>query len=50
MNPVIELDQVGKVYSPGTPAEVVALRGIDLRVERAEFLAIMGPRVPASPR
>lgn len=43
MSAVIELDQVGKVYSPGTPAEVVALRGIDLRVERAEFLAIMGP-------
>ncbi len=41
--PVIELRDLGKVYSPGTAAEVVALRGVDLRVARGEFLAIMGP-------
>ena len=41
--PVIELVGMGKVYSPGTAAEVVALRGVDLRVARGEFLAIMGP-------
>ena len=41
--PVIELRGLGKVYSPGTAAEVVALRGVDLRVARGEFLAIMGP-------
>jgi putative ABC transport system ATP-binding protein len=41
--PVIELRGMGKVYSPGTAAEVVALRGVDLRVARGEFLAIMGP-------
>ena len=41
--PVIELQGLGKVYSPGTAAEVVALRGVDLRVPRGEFLAIMGP-------
>ena len=41
--PVIELVGLGKVYSPGTPAEVVALRGVDLRVPRGQFLAIMGP-------
>ncbi|WP_374605163.1 ABC transporter ATP-binding protein [Arenimonas sp.] len=40
--PVIETRGLGKVYSPGTPAEVVALRGVDLRVEHGEFLAIMG--------
>ncbi len=40
--PVIELHGLGKVYSPGTPAEVVALRGVDLVVPRGEFLAIMG--------
>ena len=40
---VIELENVGKVYSPGTPAEVVALRGINLSIGRGEFVAIMGP-------
>jgi len=40
---VIELDNVGKVYSPGTPAEVVALRGVSLSIARGEFVAIMGP-------
>ena len=41
--PVIELRGLGKVYSPGTAAEVVALRDVRLRVPRGEFLAIMGP-------
>jgi putative ABC transport system ATP-binding protein len=41
--PVIELRGLGKVYSPGTAAEVVALRKVQLRVPRGEFLAIMGP-------
>ena len=40
--PLIETRRLGKVYSPGTPAEVVALRGVDLRIEHGEFLAIMG--------
>ncbi len=40
---VIELDNVGKVYSPGTAAEVVALRGVSLSIARGEFVAIMGP-------
>jgi len=41
--PVILTRGLGKVYSPGTPAEVVALRGVDLEVSRGEFVAIMGP-------
>jgi putative ABC transport system ATP-binding protein len=40
---VIETTQLGKVYSPGSAAEVVALRDVDLRVGRGEFVAIMGP-------
>ena len=39
----IELIGVEKVYEPGTPAEVYALKGIDLRVYKGDFIAIMGP-------
>ena len=41
--PVIEAHGLGKVYSPGTQAEVVALRNADLRIAQGEFVAIMGP-------
>ena len=40
---VIELEHVGKTYAEGTPAEVVALRDINMQVAAGEFLAIMGP-------
>jgi putative ABC transport system ATP-binding protein len=40
---VIETRALGKVYSPGTEAEVVALRDVDLRIGSGEFVAIMGP-------
>jgi ABC-type lipoprotein export system ATPase subunit len=39
----IETSALGKVYSPGSEAEVVALKGVNLRIERGEFVAIMGP-------
>jgi putative ABC transport system ATP-binding protein len=39
---VIELERVTKVYGEGA-AEVRALRGIDLRIPRGQFLAVMGP-------
>jgi putative ABC transport system ATP-binding protein len=39
--PVIELDDVHKTYAVGE-ISVRALRGITLRVERGEYLAIMG--------
>jgi putative ABC transport system ATP-binding protein len=39
---VIELSQVTKVYGHGE-AEVRALRGIDLRINAGEFVAVMGP-------
>ena len=41
--PVIHARGLGKVYAPGTPAEVVALRGVDLDIARGDFVAIMGP-------
>ncbi|TZF86682.1 ABC transporter ATP-binding protein [Cognatilysobacter lacus] len=40
---VIETRGLGKVYSAGTEAEVVALRGVDMRIGHGEFVAIMGP-------
>ncbi|MEO6227806.1 MAG: ABC transporter ATP-binding protein [Thermomonas sp.] len=41
--PVIRTTGLGKVYSAGTEAEVVALTGVDLNIGRGEFVAIMGP-------
>jgi putative ABC transport system ATP-binding protein len=40
--PLIEFRQVTKVYGSGQAA-VEALRGVDLRIEEGEFVAIMGP-------
>ena len=40
--PLIELAGVTKVYGSGA-AEVQALRGIDLHIERGDFVAAMGP-------
>jgi putative ABC transport system ATP-binding protein len=39
---MIEMQNITKTYEMGTQA-VHALRGIDLRIEEGEFLAIMGP-------
>jgi len=41
--PVIETRALRKVYSEGSQAEVIALHGVDLRIARGEFVAIMGP-------
>ncbi len=41
--PAILTHGLGKVYSAGTEAEVVALRDVDLRIDRGDFVAIMGP-------
>jgi putative ABC transport system ATP-binding protein len=40
--PIIELHGVTKVYGTGQAA-VYALRGVDLSIERGEFVAVMGP-------
>jgi putative ABC transport system ATP-binding protein len=39
---VIELDDVSKVYATGD-IEVAALRGVSLRIDENEFVAIVGP-------
>ena len=41
--PVILTRALGKVYAAGSEAEVVALRGVDVRIMAGEFVAIMGP-------
>ena len=41
--PVIRTTGLGKVYSAGTEAEVVALKAVELTIGRGEFVAIMGP-------
>ncbi len=41
-HPLIELNGVTKVYGMGQAA-MQALRGIDLRIDRGEFVAVMGP-------
>ena len=40
--PLIELRGVTKVYGSGEAA-MQALRGVDLRIDRGEFVAVMGP-------
>jgi len=42
MNPLLALDGVHKTYATGR-AQVHALRGVDLAIERGELVAIMGP-------
>jgi putative ABC transport system ATP-binding protein len=41
--PIVVASQVHKTYSSGKGVKVHALRGIDLRVDKAEVVAIMGP-------
>jgi putative ABC transport system ATP-binding protein len=41
-SPALELIDVFRIYRSG-PVETVALRGLDLRVERGEMVAVLGP-------
>src|SRR5262249_59621257 len=40
--PALQFHDVFKIYRSG-PVETVALRGFELRVERAELVAVLGP-------
>ena len=42
MAPILEVKNLEHIYSPGTPFEHVALHDISFRVERGEFLGIIG--------
>ena len=42
MAPVLEAKQLAKTYESGG-AKVLGLRGVDISIERGEFVAIMGP-------
>ncbi|HQN09464.1 MAG TPA: macrolide ABC transporter ATP-binding protein, partial [Thermoanaerobaculia bacterium] len=39
---MIEMDGIRKVYDTGK-VKVEALKGVDLRIEKGEFVAIVGP-------
>jgi lipoprotein-releasing system ATP-binding protein len=41
--PVLSVEGLRKAYNPGTPLETEVLHGIDLRLGRGEFCALMGP-------
>jgi lipoprotein-releasing system ATP-binding protein len=40
---VLVLDGIRKAYNVGTPVETEVLHGIDLTVDRGEFVAVIGP-------
>jgi putative ABC transport system ATP-binding protein len=42
MAPVVEARNLAKTYETGG-AKVLGLRGVDISIERGEFVAIMGP-------
>jgi lipoprotein-releasing system ATP-binding protein len=42
-SPVVRLANIKKAYSVGTPVEVEVLHGIDLVINRGEFVALTGP-------
>lgn len=43
MEPLIQLKDITKTYNQNQPNEYKALKGIDLTINKGEFIAIMGP-------
>ena len=46
---LIDIENVYKIYNEGTEAEVRALDGVNLSIDRGEFVAVVASPVPASP-
>ena len=42
MAPVLEVKNLQHIYSPGTPFEHTALEGVSFRIERGEFVGVIG--------
>ena len=42
-DPVVDVRDLYKVYALEGSEDVVALRGVDLTIDRGEFVAVMGP-------
>ncbi|MBD3193082.1 MAG: ATP-binding cassette domain-containing protein [Candidatus Heimdallarchaeota archaeon] len=40
---ILETQELVKIYSEGTPLEVHALQGVNLKIKKGEMVAIMGP-------
>lgn len=40
---LIELKEIGKTYKPSNSTEVHVLRGVNLTIEKGDFIAVMGP-------
>jgi len=43
MNDIIELKKIEKTYNPGKENELKVLKGIDLKIQKGEMIAMFGP-------
>src|SRR5947199_9409224 len=41
--PIIKVEELKKIYDMGGEVQVIALDGIDLTIQRNEYVAVMGP-------
>jgi putative ABC transport system ATP-binding protein len=39
---ILEVDGLHKIYNPDSPSPVHALKGIDIKFKKGEFIALMG--------
>lgn len=42
MSPIIKVEDLTHIYSPGTPFQVTSLDGISLEIKKGEFFAVVG--------